>query len=167
MAPPDLAGNAPVLQPIDPVEPILFKLNRMDVELFLSHTVQHPLLDHLTVDIPLCLQHRFNDILASGTQPQPHRIGCFSPVEPHNLQVLFHLQSHFKAFHALVLATVAVDQSLFIQYTDLGQVVSQPTLIIIGVMARSDFDSPCAILHVHQSVIYHHYDFPFRNERVH
>jgi hypothetical protein len=62
VAPPDLSGDAPVLNILKPIIPIFLEFLWKNSKFFGFHSFNHFLSNILAVYVPLGSQHRFNDI---------------------------------------------------------------------------------------------------------
>lgn len=153
MTPPYLSADTPISETIHPSKPFVLIIRGNQNQFSVFDHIDHSLFDVLTIDIPLRFDHRFNNILASGTQSKSHLIWCLVSVKTQLFHVLLHLTTTIKSHHTSILSTILIDFTIFIKNLNEFQLLSLSTLIIIRIMSWCDFNCTCTKSHIDQLII--------------
>ena len=157
VAPPDLAGDAPVADIFHPVVVGVFPLFGENAGLAAFYGVQCPLGERRYFHIPLQRKVRFDDGLAAVAATNRHRVVVDFIQVAARFQVGNNLLSGLEAIHSLVLMSGSVDNAGFVKDINFIETVAQADFKVVEIVCRGDFDHTGAELALHV-VIGHHRD---------
>ena len=140
MAPPELAGDAPVVHVFHPVEIRLGEALRNEFDRAVLHDADGLFCQRLHLDEPLRGNERLDIVVAAiaGADIVGIRLGLDQI--PLLFEVLYRGLAAFVAVHAVVLAAVFVDMAVVGDDADDIEVVAQADLKVVGVVRRGHFD---------------------------
>src|SRR6266545_1178601 len=153
VAPPELTGDAPVVDVAHPLEVRLRPYFRHEPDLARFHRANRGFRKGADLDEPLRGQVRLDDRVAALAVPQrkPVRIGAQQPVL--RSQTLDDLLAGLETVEPLVLPRVRGHPAVRADHDDLGKAVAARGGEVVGVVSRSHFHDACAELPVDQDRI--------------
>ena len=141
VSPPQLPGDAPILQVLHPPVPSILFLLRMDDHLPVLDDFDHPVGDVAAFDVPLRLDQGLNDVVGARAEAQSHLVVLLLNEEAQLLELLLDDPPAFEPLHAFELPSVLVDQSVLGEEVDELQLVPLSACVIVVVVGRSDLDA--------------------------
>jgi hypothetical protein len=140
MSPPELSRDAPRSRVFEPPEPRFLVTFWDDLQFFICHNVARSLGHHLSINVPLWLEQRLDDVLRSGTHWHDHGVVFSSDVLAHLLQVFNDLLSDVESLHAVVFRSRADDEPVVVEDVDLSEAVSLAHIVVIIVVRGRDLE---------------------------
>ena len=138
VSPPELTGNTPVADILQPVQISLVKPLRNEGQVAILHCFDSRLCHLLHLYEPLLLDHGLNGgataVVGSYIMDMVYHLHQQTLL----LQFLYHDLAGLVAIHACVLAAVLIDGCVVVQNIDLRQVMTLSYLEIVGVMCRGN-----------------------------
>mmetsp|Transcript_15190 Transcript_15190/g.16897 ORF Transcript_15190/g.16897 Transcript_15190/m.16897 type:complete len:238 (-) Transcript_15190:959-1672(-) len=153
VSPPQLTGDTPILDILQPIVPGLFVMLRNQLEITISDGGNSSSSQIVAFHPPLRFDHGFNDILTSGAKTNSHGVGFITSQESQGFQICSQSLSGFESGQVLELPTQLVDETIFSENVDFLQIVLDSGLEIVGVMSGGDLDSSGTEFGVDQFVI--------------
>ena len=148
MSPPELAGNAPVMNVRQPLDVGLGETFRDELGLAGGDGFHSRAGERFHLDEPLLGGHRFDDGLAAGAMTDCmlcffdlDEKACFFEISNDSL-------SRFVAIHAGILACLFIHRAIFIHDDDGLELVSLSDFKVVRVMRRCDLHAAGTISHV-------------------
>ena len=141
MSPPELTGDTPVLDVLEPVQIGLAVVLRNELELAGLDRLNRRLRHLIHTYEPLRLDHRLDGGTAAimGTDVMLRRNDLYEKSEIR--EILYHGLPRLIAVHAIILRTRTVDGRIIVQDIDFGQIVTLADLEIVRIMGRCDLYS--------------------------
>ena len=156
VAPPQLAGNAPVADVAQPVGVGVLPALREEAHLSALPGGQGLVGQGAHADEPLIRKKRLDQGPAAVAVADRMQVPLFGHEQPGGLEVLDHSPAPFENRQAAVgFRHVVVESAVGAQDVDAGQVVADADLVVVGVVPRGHLDHPGAELPVHVGVLNH------------
>ena len=140
VAPPELAGNAPIL---DVFHPVIIRLRHAignELDAAVAHAVHSRAGQRLHLHEPLLGHARLHDGSAAVARADVVLDVLHAHEEALLLEIMYNGLARFQAAHAAVLAAVFVDAAVLVHDVDDFQIVAQAHFEVVRVMGRGDFD---------------------------
>ena len=138
VSPPELTGNTPVADILQPVQIRLVEALRHKGQISVFNSLDSRLCHLLHLYEPLLLDHGLNGgataVVGSYIMDMVYHLHQQTLL----LQFLYHDLAGLVAIHACVLAAVLIDGGVVVQNIDLRQVMTLSYLEIVGVMCRGN-----------------------------
>ena len=149
VSPPQLSGNAPVLDILQPVRVCFFKMLRHEIQIVGLHDLERCLRHLVHLHKPLRLEHRLDRRVAAVMRSD--RVCDRNNLDKQSLllQILNHRLPGFVAVHSRVLSAETVHGRIIVQDIDLLQMMPLADLEVVRVMSRCNLDTACSELLVH------------------
>ena len=149
MSPPDLTGNTPVLDILEPVQINLVKTLRYKPQLSCLQCIDRRFCKLIHLDKPLL----FDQWLYCCTTPvmssySMHMWNNFYKVSL-LIQICHDRFSCLIAIHSCIFSTLFIDRCIIVHDVDLRKVMTLSNLEIVRIMCRSDLNSTCSKLFVY------------------
>ena len=138
VSPPELTGNTPVADILQPVQIRLVEALRHESQIAVLDGLDSWLCHFLHLYEPLLLDHGLNSGAAAVVGSYVMDMVYHLHQQPLLLQFLYHDLAGLVAIHACVLAAVLIDGCVVVQNIDLRQVMTLSYLEIVGVMCRGN-----------------------------
>ena len=147
MAPPELAGDAPVAHAVHPVEIRFGEAVRHELDLAVFHNADGFLRQRLHLHEPLVARKRLHIVMAAGARADI----VDARLDGHEIALLLELLhdglAGLVAVHAVPLVA-AGDLAVAVEHQVLRQIVAQADLKVVGVVAGRDLHAAGAELHI-------------------
>ena len=160
MSPPQLSGDAPVLDPLQPVEIGLAEVLRHKLQVAVLQGFDGRLRHLLHLHEPLLLHHGLHRGLAAVVGAHVVGVGNHLHQKSLLLQILHHGLSGLVAVHAEIFSGHA-DGGVVVHHADLRQIVAAAHLKVVGVVGGGDLHTARSKLLVHV-LVGDHRDLPVR-----
>lgn len=149
VTPPELSGNAPVMDVFKPLNVCLGETFRNKLCFAGCNGFHGRAGKRFHLDEPLLGCHRFYDRLAAGAVSDS--MLCFFNLYQKTgiLQILNDGFSGFITVHAVVLAGLFVHRAVLVHDDDGLKIVAASHLKVVRVMRRSNLDAACAVCHIY------------------
>ena len=148
VSPPQLAGNAPVTDVLEPVQIDLVKALRYKCQIAVLNRFDRRLCHFFHSNEPLLLDHRLDRRSAAIVCADCMRVRDNFDQKTKFFQVFDHFRSRVIAVHSRVLASELIDRSVVVQDRDLGKAMALSDFKVVRVMSRCDLDAACTELHI-------------------
>ena len=152
MSPPELSGDTPVADILQPVEIGLVKALRHEGQIAVLYRLDGGLRHLLHLYKPLLLDHGLHGRAAAVMGSHIVHMILYLYQKSLLLQLLHDGFSRLVAIHARILAAVLVDGGVVVQDVDLRQIVASSHLKVIGVMGRRNLYHAGSEFLIHISV---------------
>mmetsp|Transcript_9183 Transcript_9183/g.21424 ORF Transcript_9183/g.21424 Transcript_9183/m.21424 type:complete len:522 (+) Transcript_9183:1636-3201(+) len=149
VAPPQLPGDTPVVDVVEPVEPSLLKPLRDDLELSALHSLHSTVRHAPRLDEPLRADEGLDDLPPALGPGHALGVGLGLDCNAHLFEVRPELLARFESVHPLVLAAKVVECSVAVHDIDVLQIMPLSNLIVIRIVPRRDLQASRPKLHVH------------------
>mmetsp|Transcript_49822 Transcript_49822/g.153860 ORF Transcript_49822/g.153860 Transcript_49822/m.153860 type:complete len:1584 (+) Transcript_49822:1327-6078(+) len=155
--PPQLSGDAPVLDVLQPVVPRLVVELRKDLQVALAQRLHALVRQVLAVHPPLGLQVWLNDVLGPRADTEAHGVGLLADPQAFLLQCLLDRLPRLEAVLLREGAAVLVDVSGLREDVDLLQAEALAAPKIVTVVGGGDLHASCPEGLVDHGVGHHHH----------
>mgnify|MGYP000479565317 CR=1 FL=1 len=141
VAPPELTGNAPVLDVFEPAGVDLFKAFRHEANVAGFHSCEGWLGEGRHLDEPLLADARLDGGVAAVAMADGVGVVFFVVEVFGAAEILDDLLAAFKTVEAVVLASVFVHLAVLVDDDDVWQIVALPHFEVVDVVAWRDLDA--------------------------
>ena len=138
VSPPELTGNTPVADILQPVQISLVKALRHKGQISVFNSLDSRLCHFLHLYEPLLLDHGLNGGAAAVVGSYIMDMVYHLHQQTLLLQFLYHDLAGLVAIHACVLAAILIDGCVVVQNIDLRQIMTLSYLKIVGVVCRGN-----------------------------
>src|SRR5574344_1059961 len=153
VSPPKLAGNAPILDVLEPVNIGILPFLWEESNLIISPGIKGLLSHGIHLYEPLFAQIRFHNCATAIAMANFMRMVLFSNVIALSLQIIDYKLSCLKDTKiSVLLRTIIIQGSIRVEYVNGFKTVPFSTLIVIRVMGRSDLDHACSKCYIDKAV---------------
>ena len=145
VSPPDLSGNTPVTDILQPVQVNLVKSFRNETEFTRFDCIDGRFCQFFHLYKPLLLNKRFYRCMTAVMGSYIMRMRYYLYQISLFLQVFYHCFSCLISVHTCILAAILlIDGSIIIHNIDFRQIVTLSNLKVIRVMCRSNLNCTCS-----------------------
>ena len=166
MPPPELAGNAPVLDILHPMPVGVLELGRNELDLIVHHHAQSRLGQFFHLEEPLHRKLGLDGHI--GTFRIPHIIDVillfFQQIRLFEVQ--HDLLAHRKTVHPGVLAAQLVERAVVVEHIQALQLVFHADIVVVDIVGRRNLEASRPEILVHIAVLDHRH-FPIHQRHNH
>src|ERR1043166_4369457 len=138
VSPPELAGDAPVMNVAHPLEICLGVVFRRERDLTFFYRLNRAIGQRLDLDEPLCGKPGFHNGLPAVTLANSPRVFLDAREQAKLFQIAQDFLSPLIAVQTFIRPAILVDARLVVHYIDLRQIVAQTNRKVIRIMRRRD-----------------------------
>ena len=138
VSPPQLTGNTPVTDVLQPVQVSLVKTLRYKLQIAVVKSLNRSLCHLVHLYKPLRFDHWLYSCVAAVMCSNAVIVGNYLNQKAKLVQILYHDFSCLVAIHACVFSAKLIDGSIIVHDVDFRKVVSLSNLKVVRVVCRSD-----------------------------